>query len=78
MEPSNPYKGKYCAHVEIALQENDYKKERGILFVKRCGIWKICGYNGDVIIQNAQVSLNEMIELGAIKLCVLDQLFQEK
>lgn len=68
------HKGKFCAVATI----NHYGAEhKGILFVKKCGHWKICGFNGDQLGGGTAGSFERDLKNGSLKITVHTVLYDE-
>jgi hypothetical protein len=68
------YKGKFCAIVTL---EHHGKEHRGVLFVKKCGHWKLCGYNGGKLAGGTSGSFETELKAGTLKITVHQTIYTD-
>jgi hypothetical protein len=60
--------GRFCAYVIATIGDKEYT---GILFVKKCGYWKILEYNGHKLVGGGAGTFEDMLRSGELKLSVI-------
>lgn len=68
------HKGKFCAIVTLTHHGIE---RRGILFVKKCGHWKLCEYNGDKIAGGTAGSFENELKEGTLKITVHQTIYTD-
>jgi hypothetical protein len=66
------HQGKYCAHVHLTYHGVEHT---GILFVKKCGHWKLLEYNGAKIAGGNSGSFEAECKKGILKIEVIHVLY---
>ena len=66
------HQGKYCAHVTLTYHGVEHT---GILFVKKCGHWKLLEYNGAKLAGGNSGSFEAECKKGVLKITVLHVLY---
>ena len=62
------FHGKYCALVELTLNS---VKHKGVLFVRKCGHWKLLDFAGNRIAGGSEGSYDNQIKDGSLKIKIL-------
>ena len=62
------FHGRFCAYVLATVGDKQYT---GVLFVKRCGSWKLLEYNGHKVAGGGVGTFEDMLRSGDLKLTVI-------
>lgn len=65
-------KGRFCAHVIATTGDATHT---GLLFVKKCGAWKILEYNGNKLVGGGIGSFEDMLKSGELKLVIINTIY---
>lgn len=66
------HRGKFCAVCTITYMGIDHT---GVLFVKKCGHWKLCEFNGNKLAGGNAGSFDKEIKNGSLKIMVLHTIY---
>jgi hypothetical protein len=72
------HRGKFCAAVTIVTNDAGIRAEHtGVLFVRKCGHWKLCGYNGDKLAGGSVGSFEELTKSGRLVVTIHSVIYDD-